>query len=97
MENLKILTILYDYYEGLLTDKQKKYFEEYYFNDLSLSEISENYNISRTAVSKQINEVITKLNTYEEKLKLYEKRIQILNILEDINDKSIIEKITEII
>lgn len=31
------LTGLYDYYSELLTDKQKLYFEDYYFNNLSPS------------------------------------------------------------
>ena len=35
------LTILYDYYGELLTDKQRLYFEDYYFNDLSLQEIAD--------------------------------------------------------
>ena len=33
------LTILYDYYGELLTSKQQLYFEDYYFNNLSLKEI----------------------------------------------------------
>ena len=97
MESLKTLTILYDYYEELLTEKQKQYFKDYYFNDLSLSEISENYGISKTAISKNINDTVIKLKTYEEKLKLYEKRRQILKLLENIDDKNITDKIIKII
>ena len=93
MESLKTLTILYDYYEELLTEKQKQYFKDYYFNDLSLSEISENYGISKTAISKNINDTVIKLKTYEEKLKLYEKRRQILKLLENIDDKNITDNI----
>ena len=48
---------LYDTYNSLLTDKQKLYFEDYYFNNLSLSEMSENYEVSRNAIHKQIKEV----------------------------------------
>ena len=32
---------LYDLYGDLLTDKQKKYFEDYYFNNLSFSEMAD--------------------------------------------------------
>ena len=42
MEERNYLIILYDYYGELLTDKQRMYFEDYYFNNLSLGEISEN-------------------------------------------------------
>lgn len=97
MENLKTLTILFDYYEELFTEKQRQYFKDYYFNDLSLSEIAENYDISRTAVSKQINEVTSKLNYYEDKLKLYQKREKILKILYNINDDNIVSEITKLI
>jgi len=90
------LTILYDYYSGLLTDKQRVYFEEYYFDNLSLQEISENNKISRNAVHKAIKEIENKLKYYEEKLELYSKRKKILNIIEDI-DKNKIEKIKELI
>ena len=91
MENLKILTILFDYYESLLTEKQRKYFVDYYFNDLSLSEISENYDISKSAVSKQLNEIISKLEYYEKNLNLYKKRI------ENINDENIKKQISDLI
>ena len=43
--NTKII-ILYDIYGALLTDKQRSYFEDYYFKNLTLSEISEKYNIN---------------------------------------------------
>ena len=42
MQKQILLTILYDYYGVLLTEKQQNYFKDYYFNNLSLSEISEN-------------------------------------------------------
>ena len=97
MENLKILTILFDYYESLLTEKQRKYFVDYYFNDLSLSEISENYDISKSAVSKQLNEIISKLEYYEKNLNLYKKRNEILKIIENINDENIKKQISDLI
>ena len=33
MENTIYMTMLYDYYKNLLTDKQRAYFEDYYFNN----------------------------------------------------------------
>ena len=57
MQKQILLTILYDYYGVLLTEKQQNYFKDYYFNNLSLSEISENNSVSRNAVHKQLKEI----------------------------------------
>ena len=54
MEERDKLIILFDYYEKLLTDSQKNYFMEYYFDNLSLSEIADNFSVSRNAVSKDL-------------------------------------------
>ena len=97
MENTNNLVILYDYYGELLTDSQKKYFEDYYFNDLSLSEIGENENVSRNAVHKQLKVSEEKLYSYEEKLKLYQKTKKIEKILENSNDKELKDKIINIL
>ncbi|MCI9233305.1 MAG: hypothetical protein HFH08_01760 [Bacilli bacterium] len=88
------LNCLYDYYGELLTEKQKLYFEEYYFNNLTLAEISENYEVSRNAVHKNIKETTLKLLEYEEKLKLYEKACNLRKIIENL-DKNIKEQIEE--
>lgn len=88
------LNSLYDYYSELLTEKQKLYFEEYYFNNLTLAEISENYKVSRNAVHKNIKETTLKLLEYEEKLKLYEKACNLRKIIEKL-DQNIKEQIEE--
>lgn len=61
---------LYDTYGVLLTDKQKQYFESYYFDDLSISEIATNFEVSRNAVFDQLKRVNQILIEYEEKLKI---------------------------
>ena len=96
MDNQVLLCILYDYYGELLTDKQKKYFKDYYFENLSLSEMSENYNISRNAIHKNIKETIDKLLYYEEVLKLYEKNKKIKKIITNLDD-DLKNKILELI
>lgn len=79
---------LYDLYGNLLTDKQKTYFEEYYFNNLSLSEIASLYEVSRNAISKSLKEVTIKLNDYEDKLKIYKKLNKITKLVsDDLKDK----------
>ena len=44
------MTMLYDFYGELLTERQKEFFDLYYNEDLSLSEIAENNGISRQGV-----------------------------------------------
>lgn len=96
MDNQLLLTILYDYYGELLTDKQKEYFKDYYFENLSLSEMSENYNISRNAIHKNLKETVDKLLYYEDKLKLYEKNKKIKKIIAKLDD-DLKNKILELI
>lgn len=87
------LIVLYDIYGALLTSKQKKYFEDYYFNNFTLSEISENEKVSRNAVSKTVNLVEKKLMFYEEQLNLYQKNKNIKKIVINIKDEKIVKEI----
>ena len=93
MEELIYLNNLYDCYKNLLTEKQKNYFIDYYQNNLTLSEIAENYNITRNAVHKQLKETLKLLNEYEQKLKLY----KIIETINKTNDKKLIQEIERII
>ena len=92
-----LLIILFDYYEELLTDSQKKYFIDYYFNNLSLAEISENENVSRNAVSKDLKLTKEKLISYEEKLRLYDKDKKLRRVVDMITDNSIKEELEKIL
>ena len=96
MKERLYLIDLYDIYGSLLTDKQQKYFEDYYFNNLSLSEISENEDITRNAIHKHIKDASEKLNYYEEKLKINKKNKRILEISKKLN-KELQKEIEEII
>lgn len=89
MDELVYYNNLYDIYKNLLTEKQQEYFEEYFFNNLSLSEMAENYNVSRNAISKQLSVIKEKLDDYEKKLGLYNKnkKIEKLDINEEIKNK----------
>ena len=84
---------LYDIYSSLLTQKQKKIFEKYYYEDLSLSEISENEKISKSYVGKSLQNIINKLEMYEKNLKINHKNSLILNTINDEKTKKEIEKI----
>ncbi len=96
MEEHILLCNLYDYYSKLLTDKQRMYFEDYYFDNLTLSEMGENYNISRNAIHKSLKEVEDKLKYYEDKLGLYNKKLKIQDIISNL-DIDIKNKINELI
>ena len=54
------MTMLFDFYGELLTDRQKEFYDLYYNEDLSLSEIAENYGISRQGV----RDVIVRAENY---------------------------------
>ena len=70
MDDILQLTLLYDFYGELLTEKQKQVYEMHYQNDLSLSEIGEELSISRQAVRDQLKRTEKILSDYEEKLGL---------------------------
>ena len=96
MEELLYYCDLYDLYGSLLTEKQQEYFKDYYFNNLSFSEISENYDVSRNAVFKQIHIAVDKLKEYDDKLKLLDKK-KIVEEIISIEENSIIkEKLEEL-
>lgn len=81
MDELIYYNELFDYYGELLTEKQKEYFKYYYFDNLSLSEIAEENNISRNAVSKTLKEVKEKLDNYESILNLYSNKNKIKEMI----------------
>lgn len=88
-KNVKI-SILLDIYGNLLTDKQRKLLNDYYNNDLSLSEIAENENITRQAVRDNLKKGENNLIEYENKLNIMQKNLKqkenIENILKEITN-----------
>ncbi len=91
------LILLFDYYGDLLSESQKNYFECYYFDNLTLSEIGENYNVSRNAVSKDLKLATEKFNNYEDKLHLVKKDDELRKIVSKLKDETIKEKIMNIL
>ena len=61
------MTMLFDFFGDLLTEKQRYYFDLYYNDDLSLSEIAEQADISRQGVRDNIIRAENILKQYEEK------------------------------
>ena len=79
---------LFDYYGDLFTDKQKEYFIDYYFNNLTLQEIADNNKVSKNAVHKNIKDINVKLEYYESKLNLYKNRKKIEKIIESLDENT---------
>lgn len=94
LEKHDYILSLFDFYNGLLTEKQKKYFQDYYFDDLSISEIASIYDLSRNAIFDQLKKTEEKLLGFEKSLKLYEKTKKIAEILED---SEYLDKVLDII
>ena len=64
------MALLYDFYGDMLTDRQKEFYDLYYNEDLSLSEIAENYGISRQGVRDVIVRAEAILTELEDKTRL---------------------------
>ncbi len=86
IEKINFYLELYDLYKNLLTNRQREIFELYYFDDLSLFEISEKINITRVAVHNSIKSTEDNLVIFEEKLNILEKNKKINNLLENFNN-----------
>lgn len=73
LEKTTRMNYLYDFYQSLLTPKQRSYMSLYYLDDFSLGEIAEEYDVSRQAVYDNIKRTENMLEEYEEKLSLLQK------------------------
>ncbi|WP_339030316.1 YlxM family DNA-binding protein [Spiroplasma endosymbiont of Cantharis nigra] len=80
---------LYDFYKRLLTEKQCQYFELYFFEDLTLQEIAEEFKVSRNAIYDSINKTSLLLTDLENKLKLKLKNNKIKETLDNAKVKKI--------
>ena len=89
---------LLEIYSSLLSEKQKEYLEDHFENDLSLSEIAKNNNVSRQAIYDNIKRGVALLYDYESKLKFYQMkkniREELVNLKEDFTKENL-EKIIE--
>ena len=70
MKEIARQALLYDFYGELLTEHQKKVYEDAVMNDFSLSELAEEYGISRQGIHDLLKRCDAILEGYEEKLGL---------------------------
>jgi len=98
MNDIARKALLYDFYGELLTEHQKKVYEDAVMNDYSLSELAEEYGVSRQGIHDLLKRCDAILEDYEAKLGLMKrfeslkntaKEIQVdLDRLKEISDSS---------
>lgn len=76
MDKIFLITMLYDFYGELLTEKQKSALEAHFLEDLSLNEIGTREGTTRQAVMDTVKRSEKLLMQYEEKLHLVEKYME---------------------
>lgn len=86
LEKTTRINYLLDFYQDLLTEKQRNYMEMYYLEDFSLGEISETSAVSRQAVYDNIRRTEAMLEEYESKLALYAKFKQRKKLLDQLEE-----------
>ena len=81
MENREYLNALFDIYKELLTPKEQVAFMEHYMEDLSMQEIADNLNVSKSNIGMIVKRAEQKLNDYENKLHIFAKNQKIKEAL----------------
>ena len=88
---------LFDLYGNLLNDREKEIFALFYEEDLSLQEIADMRNVSKSAIGSAISTINKKLDSYEEKLKCFEKTNILKSYVSEIKDKNLQEKMRKVL
>lgn len=87
LENRNEIILLIDIYGDLLTEKQRRILELYFFDDLSLVEIASINKSSRQSILYSINKSIDQLYIFEEKLRILEKDFELKDKKEELIKK----------
>lgn len=92
------LSLLYDLYAPLLSEKKREVFEGYYLSDLSLAEIAQETGTSRQAVRELIRRTSDELCELEKALGLLAKRKRLRELCDSISaDREILDEIRELL
>lgn len=78
------MSLLYDYYGGMLTGKQSEYFDMRYNQDLSLSEIAQAHGVSRQAVFDNLTRTEALLRRMEENIGCVKRDHAMRKVLQEI-------------
>ncbi len=90
-------SVLFLYYRELFSRKQKEYLELYLEENSSLSEIAEEYNVTRQAVFDNIKRGFRQLDEYEEKLGIFKREKELKEKLEKLKNNFTRENLEKII
>jgi len=88
------VNLLYNFYHSLLTKKQSQYLNLYYVEDFSLSEISEQLEVSRQAVLDNLHRSVSLLESFEKELGLIKKTQEIDDISKKL-DRVVLDRYPE--
>lgn len=97
MDNREYVIALYEIYKELLNEKERNYFEYYYFEDYSMQEIADLYKVSKAYASKYLNKINDKIINYEKILKINDRNSKIIDLLKNVNDSELKSKIIELL
>ena len=97
MDNREYITTLYEIYKELLNEKERNYFEYYYFEDYSMQEIADLYKVSKAYASKYLNKINDQIINYEKILKINDRNSKIIDLLKNVNDSELKSKIIELL
>jgi predicted DNA-binding protein YlxM (UPF0122 family) len=86
LDELIYLSLLYDFYGELLNDNKKRVFEDYILNDLSLSEIADQLDITRQGVHDMVKRCTKELKDYEHRLALVGRFTRVKHMLGSIKE-----------
>ncbi len=84
MENTLRMTLLFDFYGSLLTERQRDAFQMYFHEDLSLGEVGEELDVSRQAIYDILKRVGAILEEFEDKLGLVKKHQERQQIYDEV-------------
>jgi Uncharacterized protein conserved in bacteria len=84
LEKTNRINLLFDFYEPLLTDKQRMFLKYYFHDDYSLGEIASEFSISRQAVYEHIKRAEEVLESYEGRLGLLARHERLTALLAEL-------------
>ena len=87
MEKLVRSGLLFDFYSGLLTEKQRNVLQLYYGEDWSLAEIAETEGVSRQAVHDLLHRTERTMEDWESKLGLVKRFLEERQVLSEVADR----------
>lgn len=97
MEKFLYYTRLFDCYKELLSENERATFSSYYEENLTMQEIADNKNISKSAVGASLKNTETKLINYEKALHLEARLEKIRRLKDNIKEKEIQEYLDQIL